>query len=201
MAEDAYGNDLTAVGLPVTGFVGLAYNDLDPLAVLPTATTGADPELTLTAYNVTTMPSGWRKLGLLTTDGGPSWTLEPTGDAIEFWQDGYKIPSGLANCTLTIKLAETDPMIQELRAGAAPDVNGMIDVDAGGHARKYAVLVEEAFKNGVIRRRVGDMVTLLSLKEDRNERGTPLAYEAVFNFGSSPTFGNKHFREWLIPAA
>ncbi len=96
MAADAFGNDVAAVGLPVTGFFGFA-----PISTtLPTPEEGGAADFAL--------PVAFKKAGLLTEDGGFEWTEESDGDPIAFWQEGYSIPSGLANVNLVAKLAQYD---------------------------------------------------------------------------------------------
>lgn len=185
MAADEQGNDLGAVGIPLTGHVGIAPTTTPT----PSSAEGASPTLTIT---------GLRKLGLLTTDGGPDWTTEPAGDATEFWQDGYRIQSGLATCEQKIILAQTDPLVRELTSGRVPDENGMIDIDAGGHSTVYRVFTEEVFKNGVIRRRWGANVTVKTVKLAKSERGTVLGTEVTFTYSVHASTSNRHFREWLL---
>lgn len=185
MAADDEGNDLGAVGIPLTGHIGIAPTTTPT----PTSAEGASPTLTIPDL---------RKLGLLTTDGGPDWTTEPAGDATEFWQDGYKIQSGLANCEQKVILAQTDPLVRELTSGKVPDENGMIDVDAGGHSTVYRVFTEEVFKNGVIRRRWGANVTVKTAKLAKSERGTVLGTEVTLAYSVHPSTSNRHFREWLL---
>lgn len=186
---DAAGNDITLVGVPVTGFVALA-----PFGTaIPTPVEGAAAELLLAA--------AFKKLGLLKTDGGPGWTFESTGDAIEFWQDGYSIPSGLANVQLAATAAEQNPWVREIKSGKVPDANGYINFDGGGHATQYVAFTEEIFKNGIIRRRVAPNVTVATVAEDRNTRGEVLGDALTFKVGRSPLVGNAHFGEWVLPAA
>ncbi|XSS46001.1 hypothetical protein ACQBAU_16320 [Propionibacteriaceae bacterium Y2011] len=174
MAADAEGNDLGAVALPLTGHVGIAPSG----TTVPTSSEGANPALTI---------PGLRKLGLLTTDGGPDWTTEPSGDPIEFWQDGYSIPSGLANATLAVVLAQTDPLSRELTSGKVPDANGMIDVDAGGHTNRYFLWTEEVFKNGATRRRAAPNAGVQTVKVQKSERGTVNGIEITFKVDRSPS--------------
>ena len=185
---DSQGNDIAAVAVPVTGFIGVA-----PFGTaIPTPAEGADEELTLAA--------AFKKLGLLKADGGPQWAWEQTGDAIEFWQDGYSLPSGLANVTLTVTAAQTDAWVRELISGATPDVNGYINFDGGGHATQYVVFTEEIFKNGAIRRRVAPNAQIQSVVEDKSTRGEVLGYVITFKINRSPLTGNAHFGEWVLAA-
>lgn len=186
---DSQGNDIAAVAVPVTGFVALA-----PFGTaLPTPVEGADPDFIL--------PAAFKKLGLLKTDGGPGWTWEQTGDPIEFWQDGYSIPSGLANVQLAATAAEMNDWVRQIKSGKVPDANGFITFDGGGHATQYVAYTEEIFKNGMIRRRVSANAQVASVVEDRNTRGEVLGDAFTFKVGRSPLLANEHFGEWVLPAA
>lgn len=187
MAADAAGNDVTAVGLPVTGNLGIA-----PFGtVIPTPVAGAAPEYTL--------DPAFKVPGLLTEDGGPEWTQEADGDPIEFWQEGYSIPSGLANVELVVKLAETSEIVREIINGKTADANGYLTVDGGGTATKYVLFTEEIFKNGVIRRRVAPNAGIGSVKEDKSTRGEVLGYEVTFKIDRHASVENNHYGEWLVP--
>lgn len=190
MAADAQGNDILAVGVPVTGSIGFA-----PFGTpIPTPVEGASPDLVLDPAFV--------KIGLLKTDGGPQFAWASDGDPIEFWQDGYSLPSGLAAVTLAITAAETlNAKVREIIAGIAPDANGYLEMDGGGHATRWVVFSEEIFKNGAIRRRVAPNVSLQSSTEDRSERGSVNGNALLFDINRSPVVGNKHFGEWVLPAA
>ena len=189
MAADSAGNDITLVGVPVTGFVALA-----PFGTaIPTPIEGADDEFVL--------PVAFKKLGLLKTDGGPGWTFERSGEAIEFWQDGYSIPTGLANVRVAVTAAEMNPWAREIKSGKTPDSNGYITFDGGGHATPYVLFSEEIFKNGMIRRRVAPNVQVDTVTEDRNTRGEVLGDAFSFKVNRSSLVGNDHFGEWVLPPA
>ncbi|MET3349644.1 UNVERIFIED_ORG: hypothetical protein ABID57_001316 [Arthrobacter sp. UYEF1] len=189
MAADLLGNDVTAVGVPVTGHIGVA-----PFGTAgPTPSAGASRSLVLAvAYKVP---------GLFTEDGGFEWTTEADGDAIVFYQEGYSQPSGLAKAELKLKLAQTDEIVRSIIRGKTADSNGYMTIDAAGTDVKYSLFTEEIFKNGVIRRRWAPNAGVLSVKEDRSERGSVLGYEVTFKIDRSPSVENNHFGEWLIPAA
>jgi hypothetical protein len=189
MAADLLGNDVTAVGVPVTGHIGVA--DLGTAG--PTPAAGASRSLVLDpAYKVP---------GLFTEDGGFEWTTEADGDPITFYQEGYSLPSGLAKAELKLKLAQTDEIVRSIIRGKTADSNGYMTIDAGGTDKKYSIFTEEIFKNGVIRRRWAPNAGVQSVKEDRSERGNVLGYEVVFKIDRAPETENNHFGEWLIPAA
>lgn len=188
MAADDAGNDLESVGIPVTGFVAFAPYG----TALPTATEGKQ---TGSGYKWT----GGKKLGLLTEDGGPEWSFEADGDAQGFWQEGYEIPSGQASVTCKIKLAQTDPNVMEFIRGSSYDENSHMLVDGAGNSKRYAVLIEEVFKNGTIRRRAGGAVTISEVAEDKSERGSVLGYEVTLKFATDKAHEGHHFAEWLLP--
>lgn len=188
MSADAQGNDIGAVGVPVTGFIGLAPYG----TVIPTPVQGASETLVL--------DPAFKKLGLLKEDGGPQFAWAADGDPIVFWQDGYSIPSGLANVTLTLTAAETlNALIRQIIAGMVPDVNGYLEVDGGGNATRWVAFSEEIFANGAIRRRVAPSVTLQSSTEDQSTRGDVMGNQLVFDIHRHAAVGMKHFGEWVLP--
>lgn len=188
MAADDEGNDVGAVGVPVTGFAAWAPAGTD----IPTSAEGAaDPLVLDDAFN---------KVGLLTEDGGLDWTLQPSGDPVVFWQDGYSIPSGLATAELVMKLAQYDELARKLTTGKTADVNGFITIDAAGTADRYALFTGEIFKNGVIRRRVAADASIKTVKVDKSARGEANGTEVTFTVARSSLLNNEHIGEWLIPA-
>jgi hypothetical protein len=189
MTADSLGNDVAAVGVPVTGHMGVA-----PFGTpVPTPVEGGADSYTL--------PVAFKLPGLLTEDGGFEWSMEADGDPITFWQEGFSIPSGLANVTLTVKYAQTDETVRGIIRGKTADANGYITIDGGGTSAKYVVFTEEIFKNGLIRRRVAANVSIESVSEDKSERGSVLGYTVVYKIDRSPELANDHIGEWLIPAA
>ena len=189
MPADSFGNDVSAVGVPVTGHMGVA-----PFGTaVPTPVEGA-----ATTY---VLPVAYQLPGLLTEDGGFEWSMEADGDPIEFWQEGFSIPSGLANVTLKVKYAQTDETVRGIIRGKTADANGYITIDGGGTSAKYVIFTEEIFKSGLIRRRVAANASIESVSEDKSERGSVLGYEVVYSIARSPELANDHIGEWLIPAA
>lgn len=187
---DAAGNDILAVGVPVTGSIGFA-----PFGTaIPTPVQGAVDALVLNA--------AFKKLGLLKDAGGPQFAWAASGDPILFWQDGYSMPSGLADVTLTLTVAELlNDHVRSIISGVTPDANGYLTMDGGGHATQYVLFTEEIFKNGAIRRRVAPNVTLRSTTEDQNNRGEVNGSQLVFSIARHASVQNNHFGEWVLPAA
>lgn len=183
---DAFGNDISAVGIPVTGFLGIAPGG----TIFPTPEEGGSPTLTL--------DPAYEKVGLLTDDGGFEWNLEPDGDRQKFFQEGYSIPTGLADPTLVVKLAQYDRLARRIAWGKTPDSNGFITIDAGGYLGDMVAFSEEIFKGGIIRRRVAEAF-LSKAKLDKSERGKVNGLELTFGLRRSPALNNEHVGEWLIP--
>lgn len=186
---DENGNDISQIGIPVTGHIALAPEG----TAIPSSAGGASDSLVL--------DPAFRKIGLVKQDGGPQLAFAADGDPIEFWQDGYEEPSGLANVTLAFTAAEIgNDWVRELESGEAPDLNGSIDVDGGGHSTRYVAFTEEIFKNGAIRRRAMGWVTVQSVTEDKNTRGEVLGKAFVLKINRSSVTSGKHWRDWWLPA-
>jgi len=183
--KDALGNDLAAVGIPISGFLAVAPKGTE----LPTPAAGGELDFTL--------PAAFRTAGLITEDGGFEWTLEADGDPIVFFQDGYSIPTGLATADLVTKLAQYDALVREIAHGKVPDENGFITIDAGGHGTEFVIFTAEIFKNGVIRRRVAE-ASVKAAKVDKSERGSVNGTELTFSAKRHPSLKNEHIGEWLV---
>ncbi len=185
MASDAFGNDVTLVGIPVTGAISVAPEG----TALLTPEAGSEPDLAL--------PAAFRKLGLISEDGGPSWESE-SEDAIKFWQSGYSTPSGEGTYTLTVKAAEYNALVRELMSGSTPDSDGYVILSAGGSGKGYVVFTEEVFKNGNVRRRQA-VATVESVQLDQSTRGEVNGVEIVFSVQANPALGYGHLGEWIVP--
>lgn len=188
MAADAAGNDLTAVGVPLTGALFFA----------PYGTTLPTPA-EMFAYGFAPDAGAWTPLGLFKPDGGFEWTMEPEGDALTFYQFGYTLPNGLAKCELKVVLAQTDDIVRGVAYGKTPDAYGYLTIDAGGHATQYSLYALESFRNGVIRRRLAGTATVQTVKETKSEPGNPNAYEVVFKIDRDARLNNEHLGDALIP--
>lgn len=186
---DSAGNDITQVGVPITGAIAIAPAG----TTLPTPLELMDDEYTL--------PVAFKKIGLVKNGGGPQLAWAPSGDPLEFWQDGYEIPSGDADTTLTVNAAEAlGDIVRGIVSGAAP-VAGITYVDGGGHATGYVTYIEEIYKSGYIRRRVNANTTLRSTTEDQSARADVQGQQLVFAFGRSALHDDKHFVEAVLPPA
>jgi len=186
MAADSLGNDVTAVGIPVSGFFGFAPKG----TVFPTPAEGGVSSFTL--------PVDFKRAGLQSDDGGFEWSLAPDGDPITFYQEGYSIPSGLATAELVLKLSQYDAVVRELAWGKTADANGYMTIDAGGHSLEFVAWTEEIFKNGVIRRRIAE-ISVAGAKVDKSERGTPNGTEMTLKVKRSASLNGEHIGEWLVP--
>src|SRR5690606_32844881 len=114
MAADTQGNDLDAVGVPITGMAAFAPVDEENVIAKPEL--GASPLV---------LPVAYKRLGLYKVDGGPAPSRE-TGDALEFFQKGYTL-AGDGTRAVAITLAEQNAAVQSLIEGAEPDANGVIE--------------------------------------------------------------------------
>lgn len=188
MGTDALGNDVSAVGIPISGFMGYAPSG----TAFPTPSSGAVSPLTL--------DPAFSKIGLIVEDGGFAWTEEADGSPLEFWQDGYTTPSGLANAQLVVKAAQYNEIVRKVTYGRVADGNGYIQLDVGGHPDRYVLFTEEIFKNGVIRRRVAADSGVTAAKRDQSKRGEVNGTELTFTVARSLLLGGNHIGEWLIPA-
>lgn len=187
---DSAGNDITLVGVAVSGSIKIAPYG----TTIPTSLEGADPDLELNAAFVA--------IGLVKKDGGPQLTQGASGDAIDFWQDEYEIPSGLAEVLMAYTAAEAlNDQVRALISGADPDANGYTTVDGGGHSTRYVLWTEEIFKSGAIRRRVFPSVTIQSVADDKNARGEVVGVALTHKVARHASVAGKHYGEWVLPAA
>lgn len=190
MAVDSSGNDIAAVGVPVSGRIAFA-----PFGT--TLLTSAQGN----QQDITSLMGLFTPIGLLKTDGGPQFAWAASGDPIEFWQEGYSIPSGLADVTIGVTAAELlRAKVREIISGMTPDANNMVVIDGGGHATRWVVYTEEIFKNGAVRRRQAPNVQLGSSTEDRNTRGDAQGNALSFKVNRDTGIGG-HFREWVLMSA
>lgn len=184
MADDDQGNDLSAVGIPLTGFAAV---QLDGTATFVEPTAGAATPLTL--------PTGYKKVGLFKTDGGPKDAADQE-DAIEFFQDGYKL-NGDATLTVQINLAEFNETVRKLTTGKTADVNGMVVIDQATPDTTFPLFTYTKFKNGWSLRRNG-MARISAVEKDQETRGEVNGRATTFEWVRDDTIGG-FYREWLVP--
>lgn len=184
MAADERGNDISQVFVPITGVAAIAPTGTK----IPTPTEGKNRSLT--------PDTKFRRLGLRTTDGAPDWSTDEDGDALEFFESGYRIPNGKTQVTCTMTLAETSQLIGELRTGLKYDADGHLAVNEGGNATSYVLWTEEVAQSGTIRRRIARNAMITSVVSQRAERGEVLGHEVTFSIGLDDQ--NAHYHEWII---
>lgn len=185
MAIDTEGNNLDAVGIPVTGFAAV---QLDGTQAFVDADKGNVTPLEL--------PTGYKKVGLYKVDGGPQDASDKEDD-IEFFQDGYKM-GGAQTRTLQINLAQFDEFVRELISGQTPDANGMIIVDSDRDS-SFPMFEVVKYKNGWSRRRNG-LARIQTVEPDQNTRGEVFGNAVTFEWVRNETIGGL-YREWLVPPA
>lgn len=189
MTADQLGNDIGLIGIPVTGYLAWAPAG----TLIPSKQAGAGLDLSLS--------NDFTAVGLIKKDGGFEWTGEPDGEAIDFWQEGYSIPTGLANVTIAATLAEHKAKNQELLYGTAPDQYGAADIEEASNTNRVVLFSHEVFKSGWIRRRAMPNVSIQSVKLEKSERGAVQGQAVVFKVDRASTIGMRHYRQWIIPPA
>ena len=166
---DPYGNDITAVKIPTTGFAAIG-----PVGgSLPSNADLADPGFTL--------PEDYAYLGLFTQDGGPAEGNE-AGDMLAFFQIGYELPSGDDDITETLKLAEDNEAVRRLVYGDDATVDGVVYAKAGAvPVGSFPYLRVTRYRNGTEMRRAG-MVHVQSIEPEQETRGEVRAFAVTFAF-------------------
>lgn len=189
MAADSQGNDLDAVGVPITGVV--AFAQLDVANVIAKSALGASPLV---------FPTGYKKLGLVKQDGAPAETRE-TGDAIEFWQKGYSIP-GEGTRSVKVTLAEDNAAVMQLTEGKTPDANGVIEVSSSAPGNRFILFEEIRYRSGKARRREG-AATVTAIEPGQQTRGETPGVAVTFTWAEDPLFNNAPFWQWgpAVPGA
>lgn len=185
MSADAQGNDLSAVGIPLTGFLA-AQLDGEPLFVA-SADGGKTP---------LQLPEGYTKIGLFTTDGGPEHGTE-LEEPLEFFQDGYKLGGGTTRTTKIIA-AENNELVRLLIDGTKPDENGMTVVD-GTFDEVFPIFEAVQYKNGK-QERYNGLARVSEIAESKATRGEIRNYEITFEYVRSDEIGG-YFRRWVIENA
>lgn len=182
MTADAAGNDLDAVGVPITGLAAFA-----PLAVenlIAKAQLGASPLV---------LPAAYKKLGLYKQDGGPAPSRE-SGDAIEFFQKGYTL-AGDGTRTVVIGLAEDNPAVRLLIEGREADENGVIEVSSSLPDNRFILLVVTRYRNGKEKRQIG-VASVTAVEVDQQERGSVEGANVTFTWQEDDLFNGAPFWQW-----
>lgn len=186
MTADAEGNDLGAVGVPITGFAAVQFTG-GPTFL--TSEQGATLPMVL--------PAGYEKIGLFKVDGGPQEGGD-AGDPIEFFQQGYKI-AGDDQPTIQINLAQFDAKVRRLITGKTPDANGMITITGLTPDTVFPLLVVTKYKNGDTRIRNG-LARISAVETDQETRGEVNGRAVTFEWIYDETIGG-FYNEWLILGA
>ncbi|KTR76188.1 hypothetical protein NS234_12230 [Microbacterium oxydans] len=182
MTADSQGNDLDAVGVPITGMGAFA-----PVAianVIDKAALGASPLV---------LPAAARRLGLYKVDGGPAPSRE-TGDAIEFFQKGYTL-AGEGTRAVVINLAEQNAAVMALTEGAEPDENGVIEVSSSLPGNRFILYVVTRYRGGLEKRQVG-VASVTAVEPDQQTRGEVEGIAVTFTWQEDELFNGAPFWQW-----
>lgn len=182
MTADTQGNDLDAVGVPITGLA--AFAPLLEANVIDKADLGASPLV---------LPVAFKRLGLYKVDGGPAASRE-SGDAIEFFQKGYTL-AGDGTRTIVIGLAEQNPIVQGLLEGGTPDTDGVIEVSSSLPDNRFILFVTTRYRNGTEKRQEG-VASITAIEPDKQERGSVEGANVTFTWQEDPLFNNAPFWQW-----
>ena len=185
MAADIAGNDLSAVGVPITGFAAVCWEVAEANVI-------ADTEMG--KATVTLAAEKWHYLGLFKDDGGAE-TGSDSEDATEFFQQGYKL-AGLSTRTIKLGLAEDNPVVQRLLDGKEPNANGVVYVEASDPSEPFLLFSATQFKNGFVERRHG-VARISEIEVDQEERGSVRAKSVTFEWVPSPLFQNLPYKKWF----
>lgn len=182
MAADEQGNDLGAVGVPITGMA--AFSRLEAENVLTKAELGAKPLV---------LPPAYRKLGLYKVDGGPAPGRE-TGDPILFFQVGYSL-AGDGTRTVVITLAEQNANVQELIEGSVPDENGVIEVSSALPDNRFILVVVTKYRGGLEKRQIG-VASVTAVELDQQERGSVEGAAVTFTWAEHDLFNGAPYWQY-----
>lgn len=189
MSADDQGNDLTSVGVPITGIA--AFAPAIEGNVIAKAELGASPLV---------LPEAYQRLGLYKTDGGPQ-DARDTEDPIEFFQKGYTL-AGEGTRTVQIGLAEQNAAVQALTEGATPDENGVIEVSSSLPDNRFILLTVTRYRNGLERRREG-VAFISAVEPDQESRGEVAGLKVTFTWQEDDLFNGAPFWQWgpALPGA
>ncbi|GGH34230.1 hypothetical protein [Microbacterium album] len=182
MAADNQGNDLEAVGVPITGMA--AYAPVDAENVIAKAELGASPLV---------LPAVYKRLGLYKVDGGPAPARE-SGDPIEFFQKGYTL-AGDGTRSVVINLAEQNAAVQQLIEGAEPDENGVIEVSSSLPDNRFILLVVTKYRGGKEKRQIG-VASVTAVEADQQTRGEVEGQAVTFTWQEDDLFNGAPFWQW-----
>lgn len=186
MSADAQGNDLDAVSVPITGLAAIA--PVDAANVLTKADLVARP---------LALPSAFRKLGLIKTDGGFEAGRD-AGDAILFFQVGYQL-SGEGTRTVKIGLAENNPAVLALIEGAEPDANGVIEVSSSLPNNQWILFTSTKYRNKTEDRQIG-VAYVSAVEPDKAERGSVKGAVVTLTYVEHELFNEAPFWQVTLPA-
>jgi hypothetical protein len=189
MAADSQGNDLDAVGVPITG--------LAAFAPLLEANVIAKEEL---AASPLVLPAAFKRVGLYKSDGGPAASRE-AGDAIEFFQIGYS-KAGAGTRTVVIGMAEQNPTVLALTEGATPDANGVIEVSSSLPDNRFILLNVVRYRGGLEKRQEG-AASITAVEYDQSERGSVEGVNVTFTWQEDDLFNGAPFWQFgpAVPGA
>ena len=188
MSADAQGNNLGAVAVPVGGIVAFA-----PYAQ---ANVIADADMGTTPL---ALPEAYVLLGLVKQDGAPQHARE-SGDALEFWQEGYLMP-GTGTRTVQVNLAENTESVLLLTEGKEPDENGVIYVDSALPDARVMVFMATKFKNKAEDRYNG-VAQVTAIEVDQDTRGEVRGRSVTLTWQEDTLFNGAPFKMWHgTPAA
>ncbi len=189
MTADLQGNDLSAVGVPITGLA--AFAPALAANLIEKADLGASPLV---------LPAAYKRLGLYKVDGGPAPSRE-SGDAIEFFQKGYTL-AGDGTRSVVINLAEQNAAVQSLIEGVTPDANGVIEVSSSLPDNRFILLVVTKYRNGTEKRQIG-VASVTAVEADQQTRGEVEGQAVTFTWQEDPLFNDAPFWQWgpAVPGA
>ncbi|MDN3309560.1 hypothetical protein QWJ90_01310 [Microbacterium oryzae] len=182
MAADEAGNDLGAVGVPITGLA--AFAPAETANVIPKADMAASPLV---------LPAAFKRLGLYKADGGPAPTRDQD-EAIEFFQKGYQL-AGDGTRSVAITLAEQNAAVQQLIEGQTPDANGVIEVSSNLPDNRFILLVVTKYRNGNEKRQQG-VAWVSAVEPDQQERGSVEGAAVTFTWLEDELFNGAPFWQW-----
>jgi hypothetical protein len=189
VTADSQGNDLDAVGVPITGLAATA--PVTEANVIAKEDLGSSP---------LSLPAAFKRLGLYKVDGGPAPSRE-AGDAIEFFQKGYML-SGDGTRAVVIGLAEQNAAVQALIEGSEPDANGVIEVSSSLPSNRFILLVVTKYRNGTEKRQIG-VASVTAVEPDQSERGSVEGANVTFTWQEDELFNSAPFWQWgpAVPGA